>query len=66
MSEKKSTEKKESETPRTLITIDPDELMENACLLKKSASGEDWAVCVDEGKIKLFPVAKPSKKKKED
>lgn len=52
-----------NEKPRTLLTIDPKELVASACVVKTSSSGEKWAVCVDEdSKIKIFPVVEETKR----
>lgn len=56
-------EKKEAERPRPLITIDPKDLYDNACVVTRSSAGEEWAICVEDKKIKLFPVIKHIKEK---
>jgi hypothetical protein len=54
--------REKEEKPRTLITIDPKELVASACVVKTSSSGERWAVCVDEDeKIKIYPIVQEKK-----
>jgi len=49
MSEKKKEMKK-------ILEIDFKKMDEGSCILEETATGEKWAVCKDEGKIKIYPV----------
>ena len=59
---KRKMSKKEEKQKRVLV-IDPKTLREGTCRFQKSDTGENWAVCKEDGKIKLFPVEKEKKEK---
>ena len=51
-------ERKDVDKPRPLLTIDPKQLYDNACVVQRSSAGDEWAICVEGKKIKIFPVVK--------
>jgi hypothetical protein len=56
-------ERKDVEKPRPLLTIDPKQLYDNACVVQTSSAGDEWAICVEGKKIKIFPVIKHVRQK---
>jgi len=61
---KKEMSEKEVERKKVLV-IDPKGLKEGTCTFQKSETGEKWAICKENGKIKLFPVVEKGEKKGE-
>ena len=38
------------------MTVDPEKMKEGTCRIYTSPDGEKFAVCKENGKIKIFPV----------
>jgi len=51
-------ERKGMDKPRLLLTIDTKQLYDNACVVQRSSAGDEWAICVEGKRIKIFPVVK--------
>ena len=56
-------ERKGMDKPRLLLTIDPKQLYEDACVVQRSSAGDEWAICVEGKRIKMFPVVKHVREK---
>ena len=56
-------ERKGVDKPRLLLTIDPKHLYNNACVVQRSSAGDEWAICVEGKRIKIFPVVRHVREK---
>jgi len=56
-------ERKGMDKPRLLLTIDTKQLYDNACVVQRSSAGDEWAICVEGKRIKIFPVVKHVREK---
>ena len=56
-------ERKNVDKPRLLLTIDTKQLYDNACVVQRSSAGDEWAICVEGKRIKIFPVVKHVREK---
>ena len=56
-------ERKGMDKPRLLLTIDTKQLYDNACVVQRSSAGDEWAICVEGKRIKIFPVVKHIREK---
>jgi len=51
------------EEGKKVLVIDPKTLQEGTCRFQKDDTGGKWAICKEDGKIKLFVVEGEKKEK---
>lgn len=56
----KCDEKKEV---KKVLEIDFKKMEEGVCYIEELSTGDKWAICKDEGKIKIFPIKEKEKER---